>query len=249
MRIMSNKGRIFGFLASAAVLVLVLTSATLTRNRVFHDPISFWADATGKSPEKQRTHHNYGCALSAAELHEAALQEFRKTLAMKPDGSILLGYLLTEMGVSYYKLEQYDNAIRTWQEALHGEPNSAELLNDLAMAFLKKKQYARARNYAEHALKLEPSMADTMNTLGQIHLALGDPETAIHWFLLAVEKEPEVISRYWDLIEVLEKTGRYAMALEYAGRVAMFEQDYASQRRAHKYMDSIKKNVGALPSP
>jgi tetratricopeptide (TPR) repeat protein len=238
---MPKKGRTYGLLLFSAFLVLLLTAATVTRTRVFRDNVSLWADAAEKSPGKQRTHHNYGCALSGAELHDAALLEFRKTLAMKPDGSVLLGYLLTEMGISYYKLEQYDNAISTWQEALRREPNSAELFNDLAMAFLKKKRYSDARTYAERALTIDPSMADTLNTLGQIHLAMGDPEAAIRFFLLALEKEPEVVSRYWDVIEVFEKTGRYALAGEYAGRAAMLEQDARSRQRALKYVGSVKK--------
>ena len=226
-----------------ACLVLILTAATVSRNRVFHDPVRFWADTTEKSPGKQRTHHNYGCALSAVEQHEAALYEFRKTLAMKPDGSVLVGYLLAEMGISYYKLEQYDSAINIWQEALHGEPGSAELLNDLAMGFLKKKQFSKAHKYVARALAISPSMADAMNTLGQIHLARGNPEEAIRWFLRALEKEPGVESRYWDVIEVFEKTGRYALAIEYADKAAMLEREPGQQSRAHKYMDSMKINL------
>jgi len=231
---MLKKSRTYGPLVFFALLVLLLTPATVARNRVFRDTVSFWADATEKAPGKQRTHHNYGCALADAGLHDAALHEFKTTLAMKPDGSVRLGYLLTEMGISYYELEQYDNAINTWQVELQREPDSAELLNDLAMAFLKKKRYADARAYAERALAIDPSMADTLNTLGQIHLALGDPEAAVRFFLLALEKEPAVASRYWDVIEVFEKTGRHALAREYAGRAKTLEQDARSRQRALK---------------
>jgi len=238
---MPKKVRINHLLLVCSILLLFLTIATVTRNRVFRDKVSFWADTTEKSPGKQRTHHNYGCALSGADQYDAALHEFRKTLAMKPDGSVLLGYLLTEMGITYYKLEQYDNAINTWQEALRREPDSAELLNDLAMGFLKKSRYADARNYAERALTIDPSMADTLNTLGQIHLALGDHEEAIHWYLRALEKEPEVVSRYRDIVEVFEKTGRHALADEYAARAAMLEQDDRSRQAA--------VGAGFIPAP
>jgi len=232
--------RVNGLPVFSAILVLLLTLATVARNRVFHDNVSFWADATESSPGKQRTHHNYGCALSEAGLHDVALREFRTTLAMKPDGSVLLGYLLTEMGISYYKLEQYDHSISTWQEALRRKPDSAELLNDLAMAFLKKGRLGDARAYAERALMIDPSMADTLNTLGQVHLALGDPEAATRFFLLALEKEPENVSRYWDVVEMLEKTGRSALADEYAARAGALEQDAPTRLRARKYARSIQ---------
>jgi len=224
-----------------AILLLILTTATVMRNRAYRDKVSLWADTVKKSPEKQRTHHNYGCALAGVELHEAALQEFRKTLAMKPDGSVLYGYLLIEMGNSYYKLEQYDKAISTWQEALRREPDSAELLNNLAMGFLKKKRFGDARNYAERALTIEPSAADTLNTLGQIHLALGDPDAAIRYFLQALEKEPEVVARYVDVIEVFEKTGRSALAREYAGRAAMLEYDARARRQSPTYIGTLNR--------
>jgi len=231
--------RTYGLPLFSVLLVLLLAAATVTRNSVFRDNVSLWADATDKSPGKQRTHHNYGCALAEAEQHAAALREFRKTLAMKPDGSVLLGYLLIEMGISYYKLEEYDQAISIWQEALRLRPDSAELLNNLAMGFLKKKRNADARTYAERALKIDPSMADALSTLGQIHLAMGNSEAAIHWSLLALEKQPAVVSLYWDAIEVLEKTGCYALAGEYARRVALLEQDAPSRQRAHNYMKYI----------
>ncbi len=237
---MPKKGRTRGLILFSALLVLLLTMATATRNRVFRDTVGFWADATEKSPGKQRTHHNYGCALSDAGLHDAALREFKKTLAMKPDGSVRLGYLLTEIGISYYHLGQYDKAISTWRQALRREPGSAELLNNLAMAFLKKKRYAEARAHAERALAIDPSMADTLNTLGQIQLAQSDPEAAIRFYLLALEKEPEVASRYWDVIEVFEKTGRDALAREYADRAKTLEQDAGSRQRALKYVGSMK---------
>ena len=236
-----KKVRTYRLLLFSAFLVLILAATTVTRNSVFRDNVSFWADATEKSPGKQRTHHNYGCALAEAEQHAAALREFRKTLAMKPDGSVLLGYLLIEMGISYYKLEDYDQAIRLWQEALRRKPDSAELLNNLAMGFLKKKRNADALAYAERALKIEPSFADALSTLGQIHLAMGNSEAAIHWSLLALEKQPAVVSLYWDAIEVLEKTGCHALAGEYARRVALLEQDARSRQRVHKYMESIKE--------
>jgi tetratricopeptide (TPR) repeat protein len=238
---MPKKVRTYWLLLFSAFLVLILIATTVTRNSVFRDKVSFWADATDKSPGKQRTHHNYGCALAEAEQHAAALHEFRKTLAMKPDGSVLLGYLLIEMGNSYYKLEEYDHAISIWQEALRREPDSAELLNNLAMGFLKKKRYADARKYAERALDIDPSMADTLSTLGQIHLAMGNSEAAIYWSLLALEKKLDVVSLYWDAIEVLEKIGCYALAGEYARRVALLAQDAPSRQRAHKYMKYIKE--------
>ncbi len=222
---MRGTSRNYELLLPFIFLVLLLTMATADRNRVFRDNVSLWADAVDKAPGKQRTHHNYGCALAEAERHTAALYEFRKTLAMKPDGSVLLGYLLTEMGISYYKLGQYDSAISIWQDALRREPKSAELLNDLAMGFLKKKNYGEALAYAERALTSDPSMAEAFNTLGQIQLVLGDTEAAIQSFLIALKKEPEVVSRYRDVVDVFEKTGRHALAAEYANKAALLERN------------------------
>jgi tetratricopeptide (TPR) repeat protein len=244
---MPKKNRSYRIPAFCLVLVLLLTAMTIARNRVFVDNVSFWADTVIKSPGKQRTHHNYGCALSGAEQHAAALEEFQKTLSLKPDGSVLLGYLLTEMGISYYKLGQYDAAVNTWFDALRREPGSAELLNDLAMGFLKEKRYADARRYVERSLAIEPSSADTLNTLGQIQFAMGDPDAAIRSYLLALEKEPAMVSHYWDVIEVFEQTGRHARAAEYAARAATLEQDAQSRERALRYLGSTTKNGDGLP--
>ena len=64
--------------------VLLLAGITIDRNRLYADPVAFWADAVRKSPRKARPHTNYGYALYRAGQTDRAIREFRAALAIDP---------------------------------------------------------------------------------------------------------------------------------------------------------------------
>ncbi len=70
---------------AAGAIVLLLAGITIERNRLYADPVAFWADAARKSPRKARPHTNYGYALYQAGQTDRAVDEFRAALAIDPD--------------------------------------------------------------------------------------------------------------------------------------------------------------------
>jgi len=64
-----------------------LAIATVDRNRVYFDQVTFWSDAARKSPKKARTHNNLGFALYEAGDLDRALREFRTALLLDPQST------------------------------------------------------------------------------------------------------------------------------------------------------------------
>ena len=79
-------------LSVTSALIIILSVATILRNRVWQSELSFWADAAIKSPKKARPCSNFGLALAKfGRLNEAVIT-FKRIAEICPnDPSVLLG--------------------------------------------------------------------------------------------------------------------------------------------------------------
>lgn len=221
-------------------ILVCFTLAAYERNRVYKTPVTLWADASSKSVNKRRTHENYGQALSTAGMYSDALQQFQTVLALKDDGSVPPRDVYREIGVVYFRIGRFDDAITSWQTGLHYAPGDPSLLNNLSVAFIRNQRYAEAEAAVRQALTVDPNMPHLLNTLGEILMMKGSYEEALKYFLAAIEREPDTPSRYWNAALAFEKTGRYDMAYAYASRFAAMETNSEARQRALVYLDRLQ---------
>jgi Flp pilus assembly protein TadD len=237
------------------LIVGVLASAAYTRNSIYRTHVTLWEDVTTRSPNKRRAHENYGQALSTAgsvspdaaearKLYYEALRQFQMVMSLKDDGSVPLRDLYREVGVVYFRLAQYNDAIDSWETGLRYAPNDPSLLNNLSVAFLQKGRVEEAALAAQTALTVDPNMPQALNTLGQAYMAKGDVERAVQYFLRALEREPDVAARYWNVAIALDQAKKYDMALQYANTYASLERDPAARQRAAQFLEHLKKMTG-----
>jgi hypothetical protein len=73
--------------STCVVLAAGLLIATVGRNRVYANEVTFWSDAARKSPRKARPHNNLGYALYEAGDVDRALSEFRIALSLDPEST------------------------------------------------------------------------------------------------------------------------------------------------------------------
>jgi tetratricopeptide (TPR) repeat protein len=224
------------------LIIGVLATLSFMRNSIYLNHVTLWADIVKRSPDKRRAHENYGQALSTAAASTArsaerqryltdALHEFQTVQALKDDGSVPDRDLYRELGVVYYRLQQYQNAIAAWEHGLQNAPSDASLLNNLSVVMLQQKRYDDAAKYALMALSEVPYMPQAKKNY----------EKASQYFLKALEQEPDVPQRYWNAAVALEHWGKYDLALQNARRFAMMETDPASLQRVQAYIEHLKK--------
>jgi tetratricopeptide (TPR) repeat protein len=241
--------------AVSLIIIGVLMALAYARNSIYHNHVTLWADITKRSPHKRRAHENYGQALSTVaasetrpaeqrQLLDKALHEFQTVLALPDDGSVPLRDLYRELGVVYFRLERYDDAITAWQTGLGFAPNDPSLLNNLSVVMMQLRRYDEAASYARIALTVAPSMPQALNTMGQVYLVKRDYEKAAQYFLRALQVEPDVPQRYWNAALALEQTGKYDQALRYATQYADMEPDAAMRERAYGYIEHLKQVMG-----
>ena len=236
-------------LVVAMGILVCLTLAAYERNRAYKTPVTLWADASSKSVQKRRTHENYGQALSTAGMLNDALHQFQTVLALKDDGSVPPRDLYREIGVVYFRMGLFDDAIASWQTGLRYAPGDPSLLNNLSVAFIRNQRYAEAEAAVRQALTIDPNMPHLLNTLGELLMMKGNYEEALKNFLAAIEREPDTPSRYWNAALAFEKTGQYDKAYDYANRFATMDADPVSRQRGQMYMDNLKSRYLSKSKP
>jgi Flp pilus assembly protein TadD len=248
----------FPILAIALFLLIAgaLTTAAYARNSIYRNHVTLWADVTERSPNKRRAHENYGQALSTAgsvskteaeakKLYDQALEQFKMVIALKDDGSVPPRDLYREIGVVYFRLQRYDDAIAAWQTGLQRAPNDPSLLNNLSIVLMQRGRFDDAAAAAQTALAVDPNMPQALNTMGQVSLLRKDYDKAIEFFLKAIERQPDLPPRYWNAALALEQAGKLDMALQYANRYVAMETDPVGRQRALGYIEYLKKRMGS----
>ena len=238
-------------LALSLLIVGTLTVASYVRNSIYRTQVALWRDITERSPDKRRAHENYGQALSTAgsiarnpneaiEYYREALKQFQTVMALKDDGSVPMRDLYREIGVVYFRMGQYNDAINAWQTGLRYAPNDASLSNNLSIVLMQSGRYDEAAAQAQTALAMDPRMPQALNTMGQVYMSKQDFNKAIECFLKALESEPDVPARYWNVALAMSQAKKFDMALQYANKYASMESDPAGRQRAAEFIGYLK---------
>lgn len=76
------------------------------------------------------------------------------------------------LGLNQYNSQQYDEAIKSWEEALKLNPRSAIVYNNIGSAYNAMKEYRKAIPFLEKALEIDPNFTLAHNNLkeAQKHL-------------------------------------------------------------------------------
>jgi tetratricopeptide (TPR) repeat protein len=220
---------LLAILALSLLIIGTQTVATYMRNSIYRTHVTLWHDITKRSPDKRRAHENYGQALSTAganaksmneamQYYREALQQFKTVQALKDDGSVPLRDLYREIGVVYFRMGLFDDAITAWQTGLRYAPNDPSLSNNLSIALMQIGRFDEAAVLAQTALARDPRMPQALNTMAQLYMAKKNYDKAIEYFLKALDSEPDVPSRYWNVALALSQVKKYDLALKYANK-------------------------------
>ncbi len=226
----------------SAIIIVPLAVAAYSRNSIYIDKVHLWENAVMRSPDKQRTHENYGFALSGAGFYEQALKEFDKVLSLN-DGSVPMRDVYREIGVVYFRMGKIDEAIMAWQKGLNYAVLDADLMNNIAVAFLNKQDFDSALPYAENSARVNPLRAEPWNIMGEIYMSRGESEKATGYFVRAVELEPDNPSRYWNAALCFEQSGHYEQAYRYIKRFLSMAPDQYSRGQALLVLSQIQQKV------
>lgn len=184
-------------------IVLLLTTATCQRNRVWQDDFTLWADSVKKSPDKARPLSNLGKAYTEKGMVAEAIAACQKALKIDPDYAIAYNNL----GNAYDKKGMAEEAIAEFQAVLKIDPGNAIARFNLGSIYYKKGLVDEAIAEYQKALKVNPNFVIAHNNLGNIYDKKGMVEEAIAEFQAALKIDPGNAMARFNLGNIYYKKG------------------------------------------
>jgi Flp pilus assembly protein TadD len=206
---------------AAVAAVIVFSGATYARNTVWQSEISLWEDTVKKAPGNPYGHYYLGMAYDNAGLSDKANEQyqfytdlgnsyestynvaniyyskglyekaeklFKAALVQNPDYARTYHIL----GNVYVINKQYDNAIRTYINALQlypldvkSYPKIAETYHNLGYAYYLKGETAEAIRQYQNALSLMPKRKSTYRAMAFAFIIEGMNEKAMEYYKIA----------------------------------------------------------------
>jgi tetratricopeptide (TPR) repeat protein len=184
-------------------------------------------------------HHNLGIAYQEQGKHEAAVEQFRAAIRLKPED--VPPRLL--LGKSLLALQRIDEAIRDLEKAVSLAPGDSTVRLQLAVAYerggnslgmtdqyraLREQQaedpeyaYRLGRVYTQLAVwcvekmkQLDPRSARVYQALGENYFAQGRLDLAEDFLHRAAEIDPHQPGVHWSLAQVQLRQGNRAEAVQ-----------------------------------
>jgi protein O-mannosyl-transferase len=175
---------------SAAVMVVIFTSMTISRNQVFATNIAVWEDAVAKGPEKPRTHFNLAQAYQDAQRLPDAVREYQRALELKPD--IHAAY--SNLAAIYLDQSQFDKGEEMLMKVTSLSPNFTEGFINLGVLYIRRQQPDKALAALNRALEITPDAFAAHFNKGETLTQKGDFKAALESYKTAVHIRPDLVS-------------------------------------------------------
>jgi thioredoxin-like negative regulator of GroEL len=157
------------------LILVVLSLASIARNRIWADKVTLWSDAASKAPKTWAPHYALADELRLLGRYHEAIPVYRRAIKVLPDqpeAYMNLGICLAESG-------QHDEAAETFHHALEVDPTYVKAYNNLAMLAMIRGDGAEAHRLLMQALEHEPNNLRTLLTMANLYERSKQPATAL----------------------------------------------------------------------
>jgi tetratricopeptide (TPR) repeat protein len=167
----------------AVLLAAALGQRTIAQSAVWRDSESLWTYVIKAFPGRVPVaHNNLGVLYDGRGLHDKALEEYEKAIAINP----AFADARANLGVAYKRRGNYEKAIEEYQKALAANPNMAEARTNLGLAYYHQGRYDKAVAEYQKALNIDPLLAAAYYNLGLAYIAQGLDDQALEAYKKAL---------------------------------------------------------------
>ena len=210
-------------LTLSVILTLTFTTlayATFSRNQDWQTIITLWTDAAEKAPNSARPISSLSYELgwgedqSLAALHKS-LELHKESLKMDMNRTDLHSKILGNMALLYFKLNKYEEGIRTYQKALSYNERDNRLRYNYTRHLIWLGELDEAEQQIKIILESGFNHPDIWNLFAFIDIWKEQPTRALSSLLRAIRKSPE---RY----DINLHLGKCLSQLEHHERARLF---------------------------
>jgi superkiller protein 3 len=176
------------------------------------DIISDLRKAIGLNPNHAGAHRLLGRVLDREGDIQGAIEEYEKALMLDPKDVEAMTYLAGR----YSEMNRIEEAMQLYERALEIDPDNLDVVKDYAFLVLAndERRLPKAHKLLEHAFQVAPNDPLVVMNYGYSFYLMGNPRTAIQYYLKALELDPSsVLTRYnlalaYEAVEEMEKAGQ-----------------------------------------
>ena len=181
--------------------------------------------------------------------YDRAINAFQRSSRLSPfsDNSAKAYNYIAQ---SYQKLENTEEAIRTYKEAIRIYPVRDEFRLALGDIYMKEGKAVEAIKEYEAAVKLNPNSIQNRYALGIIYLSTGQLTAAREQFQAVTHQSPNSATGYYGLAKVARASGDYEDAISQLtkaiGQDRSFENSYLELGYTYSDMGDMQRATEQL---
>jgi tetratricopeptide (TPR) repeat protein len=192
-----------------SLICIALGQLTVKQIAIWQDSETLWTYVIKHFPGRvPSAHNNLGVLYDGRGLHDKALEEYEKAVAINPT----FADAHSNLGVAYKRKGAYDKAIKEYEKALAGNPNLTEARNNLGLAYYEQGMYDKAVEEYEKALAINPALAETRYNLGLVYYFQGMVDKAVEEYEKAIAINPAFAVAHYKLGLTYYEKNNFAQA-------------------------------------
>ncbi len=162
------------------------------------------------SPQGEAYNHHWkGAAFESKGLRINALREYRRAVEIDPSHHAAL----TGLASMYASQQDYDGALKAWEQILRHYPDRADVMLHTADLSLLREDYQRAAELYERVVPQRPDWAALYGRLGYARLMAGSPDRAVEAYRKTLELNPDSLLVRYQLGQIYEEQDEPERAL------------------------------------
>ncbi len=166
------------------------------------------------NPKDDLAHKNLGLAHVKTGTYWKAIECFKNAIAINPDQDTYYS-----LGLVYSRADDYDNAIKSYEQALGLGPRKPEILYAMGGVHMKKAEYAKAIENFKEATELGLRNEIIFSHLVTCHYEIGDLEEALRNSEEIVNINPQNEEALENIALLCRELGRIEKAEDAEGRL------------------------------
>lgn len=189
---------------AAAVIVVLWTTWTIQRNRVWATELSLWTDTVAKAPSNPRAMSSLAVAYRDLGQLDRALTLLQEATRANPGFHHGFG----QLGVALLDRGDLEPALEAFLRAHALDPKDAQDTYHLGVVYQKLGRPRDAERAYQETIRLKPEDAEAHNNLGAVYQETGRWDDALTEYQTAVRLDPDLPQAHYGMARVLAHHGR-----------------------------------------
>lgn len=216
-----------GLYALMGAVLLLFGFKTIDRNKAWENNFTLFTEGIKVSTQSARAHFAVASEyrvkgeaepdpIKRKQYFEQSVEKYNSGIAIYADDA----EVWYNLGVTYYAMGDYPNALKVYTRAIELRPNYSMALNNTGVIYFNAKDYDKALGYFTKIIETDTTFVDAYSNAGAAYHNKANYKMAVSFYEKALQKNPNNKSTINNIVLVYKALGDTLKANMYAQRAA-----------------------------